>query len=281
MDRWLSTLPPELVRARPRLSLARAIWALISGRFEEVEPLLADAERTLATADQPHEPPVDEAAGALANIPGTVAQLRAELARHRGDAEGAIQFAQRALAHADEGDRYLRYLSRWNLAVATLMQGRVGEAEDALADLVRDPWATGPYHYFAVRASYALGQAQRGQGRLGAALQTYGRGLELATEAGRPQLPTAGVAHVGLAEILCERNELDAALEHATAGVVLCRQLGYAQQLVTSLTVLAWIRQARGDQAGALKTISEAERLVRSEERRVGKECRTRWSPYH
>ena len=108
-----------------------------------------------------------------------------------------------------------------------------------LTELVRDPWATGPNHYFAVRACYTLGQAQSGQGRLGAALETYRQGLELAAEAGRPPVPTAGVPHVGLAEILCEQNELDGALEHATEGVVLCRQLGYAQQLVTSLTVLA------------------------------------------
>jgi LuxR family maltose regulon positive regulatory protein len=262
MDRWLSALPDGLIRARPRLSLARAIWALISGRVDEVEPLLTDAERALATADQPHKPPVEEAASGLANVLGTVAQLRAELARQRGDAESAIQFAQRALAHTDSGDRYLRYLSRWNLAVATLMQGRVGEAEQALAELVCDPWATGPNHFFAVRACYTLGQAQRGQGRLGAALQTYRRGLELAVEAGRPPVPTAGMPHVGLAEILCEQNNLDGALEHATEGVVLCRQLGYAQQSVTSLSVLARIRQAQGDQAGALEAISEAERLV-------------------
>jgi LuxR family maltose regulon positive regulatory protein len=188
--------------------------------------------------------------------------MRAELARQRGDAERAIQFAHQVLDHAEEGDRSLRYLSRWNLAVATLMQGRAGEAEDALADLVRDPLATGPNHYFAVRACYALGQAQRAQGHLRAALQTYQQGLELAAEAGRPSLPTAGVAHMGLAEILHEQNKLDSALEHATQGVTLCRQLGYAQQLGTSLTVLAWIRQARGDQAGALEAIGEAEHLV-------------------
>jgi LuxR family maltose regulon positive regulatory protein len=101
---------------------------------------------------------------------------------------------------------------------------------------------------------------QRGQGRLGAALQTCQEALELAVGAGLHV--AAGVAHVGLAGILREQNELDAALEHATEGVALCRQLGYAQQLVTSLTVLAWIRQARGDQAGALEAIGEAERLV-------------------
>src|SRR5258708_27055481 len=30
-----------------------------------------------------------------------------------------------------------------------------------------------------------------------------------------------------------------------------------------------------------LDDVDEAERVVRSEERRVGKECRSRWSPYH
>ena len=29
------------------------------------------------------------------------------------------------------------------------------------------------------------------------------------------------------------------------------------------------------------KTAKEESSLVRSEERRVGKECRSRWSPYH
>jgi LuxR family maltose regulon positive regulatory protein len=260
VDRWLAALPDGMIRSRPRLSLARAMWALIGGRVNEVEPLLIDAERALATADQPPEPPVEEAVSGLANVPGTIAQLRAELARQRGDAERAIQFAQRALAQAGEDDRSLRYLSRWNLAVATLMQGRVGEAGDALADLVRDPWTSGPNRYFAVRACYTLSQVQRGQGRLGAALQTCQEALELAVGAGLHV--AAGVAHVGLAEILREQNELDAALEHATEGVALCRQLGYAQQLVTSLTVLAWVRQARGDLAGAVEAIGEAERVL-------------------
>ena len=262
MDRWLSALPAVLVRSRPRLSLARAIWALIDSRTDEVDGLLTDAERALATADQPHEPSAEEATGGLANVPGTVAQLRAELARQRGDAEGAIRFAQQALTHASEGDLYLRYLSRWNLAVATLMQGRVGEAEEALADLVRDPWASGPNRFFAVRACYTVAQAQRAQGRLSAALQSCQEALELAAEAGLRA--AAGVAHVGLAEVLCERNDLDDALEDATEGVALCRQLGYAQQLVTSLTVLARVRQVRGDQADALEAIGEAERVLPS-----------------
>jgi len=33
--------------------------------------------------------------------------------------------------------------------------------------------------------------------------------------------------------------------------------------------------------AGSKMSSQEAERYIRSEERRVGKECRSRWSPYH
>jgi LuxR family maltose regulon positive regulatory protein len=69
---------------------------------------------------------------------------------------------------------------------------------------------------------------------------------------------------VGVAEVLYERNELDAALDQAMRGVELCRQIGYAQWLVTSLSTQACIRQALGDQAGALEAIGEAERLVPS-----------------
>ena len=194
-----------------------------------------------------------------------VAMLRAELAKQHGDAERTIQFARQGLALAAADDQYLRYFVGWNLAVGTLMQGRVEEAEAALGDLAADPWATGQHRYFAVRARYTLAQAQRAQGRLGAALRSCQQALELAAEpAGRPPLPAAGVAHVGLAEILYERGELDTAQRHATEGVALSRQLAYAQWLVTGLTALAWIRQAQGDQADALAAIGEAEQTLPS-----------------
>jgi ATP/maltotriose-dependent transcriptional regulator MalT len=266
VDRWLTALPAELVRARPRLLVAQAIQALIGGRVDQVEPLLQAAEHAFAAqGGEPAEPPGGRAATGLANVPGMVAMLRAELARQHGDTERTIQFARQGLALAAADDQYLRYFVGWNLAVGTLMQGRVEEAEAALGDLAADPWSTGQHRYFAVRARYTLAQAQRAQGHLGAALRSCQQALELAAEPpGRPPLPAAGVAHVGLAEILYERGELDTALRHATEGVALSRQLAYAQWLVTGLTALAWIRQAQGGQADALAAIEEAEQTLPS-----------------
>ena len=48
MQRWLSALPADLVRSRPRLLLAQALLAVASGRLEAVEPLLDAAERASA-----------------------------------------------------------------------------------------------------------------------------------------------------------------------------------------------------------------------------------------
>ena len=63
---------------------------------------------------------------------------------------------------------------------------------------------------------------------------------------------------MGLAQILYERNELTAALDHAAQGVTLCRQLAFALPLAAGLAVVARIRHAHGDAAGALAAMGEA-----------------------
>jgi LuxR family transcriptional regulator, maltose regulon positive regulatory protein len=261
LHRWLAALPPDVVGSQPRLCLAQAVTALVDGRIDEAEALLAQAERAVDLAEPP-EPPPGRTPSGLGNIAATLAWLRAELARRRGDADATIRFAQQILAVADADDRFLGGFGRWNLAVGTLLQGRAADAEAMLAEFAAELRAAGRQRYFAVNTHYMLAQTQRVQGRLGAALRSCQQGLEVATPAGGPALPAAGYAHIGLAELLRERGELDVALEHATHGVALCRQLGYGQSVGTGLATLAWVRQARGDQAGALAAIGEAEQAV-------------------
>jgi hypothetical protein len=94
--------------------VASALWAIISGRVEEVEPLLRAAEDALAaTAGEPPEASPGRTPGGLANPPAMIALLRAELARQRGDADRTIQFAQQGLALADADDGYIQYMVRW------------------------------------------------------------------------------------------------------------------------------------------------------------------------
>ena len=111
LRRWLSTLPAEVLRARPRLCLAQGFNAVVSGQVEAIEPLLDDAERAFAaTGGQPPEPPVGRAGGVLANVPAGIAFLRAELARLRGDAARAVDWDRQARAQLGESDYFLRTL---------------------------------------------------------------------------------------------------------------------------------------------------------------------------
>jgi LuxR family transcriptional regulator, maltose regulon positive regulatory protein len=111
--------------------------------------------------------------------------------------------------------------------------------------------------YLAMEVCYDLGQVQRARGNLDAALATYRQALETAG-ADSSQPPHMGMAHVGLAEVLYERDELAAALDHATRGVTLCRQLALTPPLAAGLAAVARIRQAHGAAAAALEAMGEA-----------------------
>jgi LuxR family maltose regulon positive regulatory protein len=259
LRRWLRSLPTELVRSRPRLCLAQAYWALVDGRPEAVEPLLADAERAIAVvAEEPYEPSVGRAASLLANVPAAITLVRAMVARNYGDAEHTTAFSQQALTQLGEGDWLLGHFARYYLAMADWLRGRLVEAEQALTGLAAEQQAASGRYLAPLYRD--LGQVQHARGHLGAALRTYQNALGIASEAGRP-LPPAGIAHVGMAEIRYERGELDAALDHATQAVALSQQLGWTRQLAAGLAILAWVRQAQGDRAGALAAIGEAERV--------------------
>ncbi len=255
--RWLATLPSELTSSRPRLLLAQARLALLSGRTEEAESLLDSAERRSADADESFEPSAGRAASLLVNVPAAVALLRVYLAELRADAEATTALASRALAESREGESMLGSIIRWYAGMAEWLQGRPAEAERALSPAVAERSAVGE-GFLAAWGCHVLGQVQRAQGRLDAAVRTCRRTLEITAPPGRSAAPAAGAAYVGLAEVAYQRNELDVALQHVTKGIALCRQLVYAAPLATGLVTLAWIRQATGDQAGALDAIGEA-----------------------
>lgn len=256
LTRWLAALPPEVLHRRPRLSLGQAIVALLGGRLDEVEPLLAVAERGFDDAAfEPYEPSIDRGASVLANVPACIAVGRADLARLRGESQREGELARQALTHVTDEDRMLGSIARYHVAVSDWLGGELGKAERALVAVVAERTASGDRH-MVLRARYDLGNVQQAQGRLGSALRTHERGLDVA--ACHPPLPSVGMAHVGLAEVLYERDELGSAEEHASAGVDECRQLAYAPPLVTGLLSLARIRQARGDTAGALDAVEEA-----------------------
>jgi LuxR family maltose regulon positive regulatory protein len=265
VQRWLSALPAELSGLRPRLCLVRAILALAGSDVEGAGPPLAAAERAFTDAtDEPFEPSAGKAASLLVNVSAAIPLGRASLAHLHGDADGTAAFASQALAKVGEGEWLLESTARWLLAVAEWLRGRVAEAERAFVASITE-WRAAGDRYSAAYGCHHLGQVQRAQGRLDAAVGTYQQALEITAAPGGPAMPAAGIAFVGMGEVAYQRNELEAALRQISEGIERCRQLTYTQPLATGLAALEWIRQARGDAAGAREAMGEAGRVAPSE----------------
>jgi LuxR family maltose regulon positive regulatory protein len=74
----------------------------------------------------------------------------------------------------------------------------------------------------------------------------------------------AGYGYVGMAEVAYQRSELAEAVRYVTEGIARCRLLSEREPLASGLVTLAWIRQAGGDQPGAVAAMQEAERVAPS-----------------
>ena len=191
LRRWLSALPAESVRHRPRLCLAQAYGAAMGFQVEALETLLDDAERAFAVSgDEPYEDSAGRPVSVLANVPAGIAFLRASLARLRGDAALATGYNRQALAQLGEDEWLMRSFVRWNQAVADWLDGRLGPAERGLAEVLAERQAAGEavrgvggepaevLHaveggaeffagFLAMRVCYDLGEVQRRPGQLG------------------------------------------------------------------------------------------------------------------
>ena len=257
IHRWLSVLPAEVVRSRPRLLLAQALMAATSGHIEEVEPLLDAVECAPPDwADEPFEPTAGVAASHLINVPATTTLHRGYLAQLHGDAEATAAFATQALAESKPEERMLSASAHGFLAVAEWLRGRLTEAERAFASSVTG-WREIGQLTITAWGYYSLALLRRAQGRLDAAALTCEQALDSLVTSGRPP-PAAGPGAWAWPRSPTSGTNSIVALRHATEGIALCRQFVYTTPLANGLATLAMIRQATGDPAGALEAITEA-----------------------
>jgi LuxR family maltose regulon positive regulatory protein len=86
----------------------------------------------------------------------------------------------------------------------------------------------------------------------------------LASESGSRPVPFSGIAHVGIAELLYEWNDLNGAMHYAMEGIKLSELGGRVSYVLAGNIVLARVYQAQGDMGSAVEVIQKAERLAQS-----------------
>jgi LuxR family maltose regulon positive regulatory protein len=97
------------------------------------------------------------------------------------------------------------------------------------------------------------------QGQLHQAAELLQQGLQLGAGPDGQPLPSAGLAHMALGDVLRERNALEAAMHSLRTGIALARQWGIHILLVDSTIALARLKEACGDGAGALQVLRDFE----------------------
>jgi LuxR family maltose regulon positive regulatory protein len=237
---WIAVLPHQIVRANPQLGVLHA-WAMAkSGDLD-------GAERSLR-----------EFCGE--GLRGEVTAVRAYVAGVRGDLTQAVALSQRALALLPAENLVVRAIVAQNLGVAYHWNGDPAAAIQALTNAVALSRAAGQSSQ-TLTAMAILGRAYEMQAALRQAMETYQEALELGGSADSRPVPFACMAYVGMAGVLYEWNDLDAARQYALEGVRLSELGGFIAYQVFGHALLARVYEAQGDRDSALRSIEQAERL--------------------
>jgi len=261
---WLRTLPADLLRTQPRLSLFHA-WALTSiNQLDAAEVSLQDTARGLCKAvPQPlsnADSPAVESGADIKHLPGEIAAVRASIASLRGDVPRTIECARQALEGLPHENVLMRGMTALSLGRAYLWSGDLEAAEHVLAEAVTINQKAGNMTA-ALISRYSQGHLSVMQGRLRQAAQIYRTILDDTAKLGGA-FPGASLVHIGMGELLYEWHELKAAEEHLLQGIELGKPGGSAGSLLHGFMFLALVKLACGDFNAALMIQQEIEQTV-------------------
>ncbi|NHN28239.1 LuxR C-terminal-related transcriptional regulator [Paenibacillus agricola] len=247
---WLESLQTAVLDARPSLWVAYASALVFAGKLNGVEQKLRAAEAALQGAELNDK---------TRDHVGHIALIRATLAVSQHQVETIITQSRRALEYLHTDNLPVRTATIWTLGYAYHLQGDRAAASQAYTEAIGISQAIG-HNIITIMATIGLGNLQEADNQLDLAVDTYRLVLQLA---GDPPLPVACEAHLGLARISYERNEMDAALQHGQQSAQLARQIENTDRFISCEVVLARLKLAQGDVADAAASLAKTSQLVR------------------
>jgi LuxR family maltose regulon positive regulatory protein len=245
VETWIRALPKDVLRGRPLLCAYYAlILLLVGGTHAEVKSCIEDASR----GDSGGE------------FEGELAAVRAVLAILEGDAQGSLELSRRAEELLPAERSFLTGFIERNLGMIYLLSGDIEAARQVFAESAALSEKTGDFISIVV-GQEKLGTARRLQGRLREAKVLYEQALQTATDDGGSVHPVVTKAVFGLADILREWNDLEAAEALIDEGLELTA--GWSRFLaIGSYLVLSKVKEARGELGSAADLLDHCRQLA-------------------
>jgi len=247
---WLEALPTIVLDARPSLWVMYASLLLFNGQSTGIEQKLQAAEASLQSAELDTR---------TQDLVGQIASMRAVLAVPQNQIETIIAQSRRALEFLHPDNLPVRTTTTWALGKAYELQGNRAAASQAYTEAISIGQACGNI-MFTLAATTSLGNLQEAENQLYLAAETYRNVLRLFGD--QPQ-PFTCEAHLGLARIFYEWNDVDAVEKHSQQSLQLARQVENTGTVASCGVFLARMKLAQGDAAGAAVILAEADQFVR------------------
>jgi LuxR family maltose regulon positive regulatory protein len=244
--RRLNQLPEEALVRSPDLVALKAWMLNLTGAAQEEASRYTNLALELGTAE-------DSA--------GVHETFRSYLALVAGNPHEAEAMAGLALERIAGGADWLRVLALSYLGQAQAARGQRRAAIVSLSEAFHAGSAIdSDCRSFDV--IFQIVSLMRGQGRLSEAAALCEAAIERGRdEAGRP-LAAAGRAHLALASVLIERDELALALANVAIGLRLCEEYGAVFFTLAGLRLRVSLEVAGNDTEGALATLAQAREMT-------------------
>jgi len=249
---WTGKLSKDVVYRRPWLCIYEAYSHSWFGELDEADVLLEAAESRIRS-----EISIPDTSSMLAHL----TYIRSRVTAMRGDIDRAIELCRAAREYVPAGNLALQLDILITLGYEYFQKGDYANASQILNETIRSGRAVGAIintvgSYCTLARLYAV------QGLLNKAYEAYRIAAQFLSEAGGQHLGASALVEVGIADVLCEWNDLDAALTYINHGLSLLTFWGKADDLALAYSTLARIHMAQANRSAAIETIEKAIHLV-------------------
>ncbi|OGN95878.1 MAG: hypothetical protein A2Z71_01465 [Chloroflexi bacterium RBG_13_50_21] len=242
---WIRSLPETMITRRPRLGFSLA-WALfLEHKLDQVEACIHRIEQNFSPENE-------------SLYQGEFALWKGIIARNHADMDRSRDFLQRALEQLPDGNSVLRGRA-WIFLGLGYLENDIKKAREAFnqaGNLLEEGDNTG-----LLAVLYFLTLTLILQGELTEAASASQRALNLAEK--MLHWPVTSYVHLAATELLCERNELERAEQHAAQATELARLGGNTDNLMMAFLDACKIQRACGNWEKAQNLIAEAQELAR------------------
>jgi ATP/maltotriose-dependent transcriptional regulator MalT len=251
---WTGKLSKELVYRRPWLCIYEAYSHSWFGELDDADRLLEVVEKCLRS---------EISAPDAQSMQGQFAYVKSRVTAMRGDLPRAIEFCLAAREHIPASNLALQLDSHITLGYEYFLAGDYANAIQILNKAIRSGITAGAIIY-TVASSCILARLIAIQGLLTKSYDTYQMAAQSIPETSGEHRDATALVEVGIADVLCEWNDLAAALAHVKQGLALLPFWGKVDDLAMAYITLARIYMAQANKSGAVEAMEKAIQVIQT-----------------